>query len=547
MADIQVGIHESAITSLFQDIFWDVVAVLAVSLLVALELLLFFLAMQIKSPFLGIINIVNRIRKGDFTTRYQGQIGGEVGDACRSVDVTVRRVNERFHDLELESEEIRASQIDKGVVAKIDSLMNRIKQDYRFSLPGKEQELTHENAQRIRVPLFIFMFSEELSRSFIPLFASTIYKEDPTYSLSTDLAIGLPITIFMAVVAIMTPVAGGLTDRFGARRVFVAGALLATLGYALTVVSYDFLGFLASRSVSALGYGLVFIASQGYIAEATQAKTRARNMTIFVGAVLIAGVCGPAIGGILADRIGYRATFAISIAFSLISAFMAYRVLAQAEAKRAKVATNKMGVAGYGALLGNIQFMSITFLIAIPTKIVLAGIIFYLTPVFLWELGSSQSTIGRIMMIYGIVTVIFSPICAQYADRNDAHRTMVIAGGFMTALSCLAILTSNSTPAVLLAVAGIGLSHAMSLPNQLAIIQEIGEEQNLPRASVMSGYRLLERIGTVIGPIIVGLLLLTVDHQQTMAAMGVMVGLSTFAFLALMLSIKLRARKQETA
>ncbi len=533
IANLYVGIQEAVITSLFQDIFWDVLAVLAVSLLVALELLVFFMVVQVNAPVLSITTILDGIRRGDFTFRMMPKrIGGEVGDACRSVDLTVRRINERFHDLELESQEIRASQIDQKIIARIDSLMNRAKEKFNFSPPGEEKELQSVSAERIRAPLFVFMFSEELSRSVLPLFAGTVYKQHPFASLSADLAIGLPITIFMAVVALVTPLAGSLTDRYGARRIFVAGTILAVLGYGLTVLTYDFYGLIASRAVSAIGYGLVFIASQGYIADAAKPGARARNMAIFVGAVLIAGVCGPAIGGILADRIGFRATFAISILLGVISGLLAYRVLDKA-ADSQKTVHQDFGVRVYGKLLTDLRFIAITFFIAIPTKMVLAGVMFYLTPVYLFSLDNTASAIGRIMMIYGIVTVLLTPIFARYADQHSAHRKMAIGGGLMTALSCISILLFNTTPMVLVAVAGIGLSHAMSLSNQSALIQEIGESRGLARASVMSGFRLLERMGTVLGPILVGALLIRFDHQTVMAIIGVMVAIATFIYVLL--------------
>ena len=534
IANLYVGIREAVITSLFQDIFWDVLAVLAVSLLVALELLVFFMAVQVNAPVWSITTILDGIRRGDFTFRMMPKrIGGEVGDACRSVDLTVRRVNERFHDLELESQEIRASQIDQKIIARIDSQMRRAKEKFSFSKPGEEKELQSVSAERIRAPLFVFMFSEELSRSFLPLFAGTVYKQHPVASLSPDLAIGLPITIFMAVVALVTPLAGSLTDRYGARRIFVAGTMLAVLGYGFTVLTYDFYSLIASRAVSAIGYGLVFIASQGYIADAAKPGARARNMAIFVGAVLIAGVCGPAIGGILADRIGFRATFAISILLGIISALLAYRVLDKAPADHQKTHHQDFGVRVYGKLLTDMRFIAVTFFIAIPTKMVLAGVMFYLTPVYLFSLDNSASAIGRIMMIYGIVTVLLTPIFARYADQHSAHRKMAIGGGLMTALSCISILLFDTTPMVLVAVAGIGLSHAMSLSNQTALIQEIGESRGLARASVMSGFRLLERMGTVLGPILVGALLIRFDYQTVMAIIGVIVAIATFIYVIL--------------
>ena len=91
------------------------------------------------------------------------------------------------------------------------------------------------------------MFSEEMSRSFLPLLAGQLFESQNTFQISSEIALGIPITLFMLVVAIVTPGAGTLTDRYGPRRIFVIGALLAVTGYALTIFTGSYLGFLAAR------------------------------------------------------------------------------------------------------------------------------------------------------------------------------------------------------------------------------------------------------------------------------------------------------------
>ena len=534
-AFVDVGVHSSSLTALFQDVLWDVLAVFAVSLLVALELLIFFMAVQVNGAVWNINTILNRIRDGDFTLRPAGGRSGEVGDASQSVDLTVRRVNERFHDLELESQEIRASQIDKKLVARIDRAMNRVRKKFSFSEPGTEARLQQVDAARIRAPLFLFMFSEEMSRSFLPLLAGQLFERQNTFQISSEIALGIPITLFMLVVAIVTPGAGTLTDRYGPRRIFVVGALLAVIGYALTIFTGSYLGFLAARAVSAVGYGLVFISAQGYISASGSGAGKARDMSIFVLAVLIAGICGPAIGGLLADRVGYQLTFAVSVILGLISAYMAFRVLEKRRATDTELASKALGFAGYMRLFADRHFASVTMLIAVPTKVILAGVIFYLVPVYLFSLENSQSAIGRIMMVYGIAVVLLTPIFARYADKTGTHRELVAGGGLITMLACLLGLLVESTPMILFAIGCVGIAHAMSIAPQLALVQEVGEQRNLGKASTMSGFRLLERLGTVMDPLLVGLLLTHFDYKTTMAIVGVLVGASAAAYYLLSL------------
>ena len=52
---------------------------------------------------------------------------------------------------------------------------------------------------------------------------------------------------------------------------------------------------------------MVFVAAQGYVLDRTGTQNRAQGFALFIGAIMVATVCGPSIGGILADNIGFRA------------------------------------------------------------------------------------------------------------------------------------------------------------------------------------------------------------------------------------------------
>ena len=50
-------------------------------------------------------------------------------------------------------------------------------------------------------------------------------------------------------------------------------------------------------------------------------------MTVFVGGVFVATICGLSIGGIFADRIGFEATFLISTGLAAVSGLLVYVML----------------------------------------------------------------------------------------------------------------------------------------------------------------------------------------------------------------------------
>src|SRR5205823_6971910 len=84
------------------------------------------------------------------------------------------------------------------------------------------------------------------------------------------------------------------------------------------------IGLTSARAVSALGFSLVFVSAQGFVIDSTDVRQRSSGMAMFISAILVAGLCGPPIGGILADRLGIPATFVIAGLFAAASFVLAF-------------------------------------------------------------------------------------------------------------------------------------------------------------------------------------------------------------------------------
>lgn len=515
---LHVGVAKTFVQSELEEILYDVLTVLLVSMLVTLELLLLFVVVRISMPIRHVTQVMQRVTAGDFTRRITLRSNDEIGRFCRAFDQLVRRVNEQFYELVQEAEETKAGQIDRTIVQRIDNLVEKVRSKFQFSEPGLERTEQSASALRVRAPLFLFMFSEELSRSFLPLYVRELYS--PIDGISVDLVVGLPITLFMAVVAIMTPFAGVWADRFGPKRLFLLGTIPAMIGYLGACLAQGLTDFLVWRALSAVGYGLIFIAAQSYIGRKTDNNNRAQGMGTFVGAVAAAGICGPSIGGILADRVGYRATFLIAMFLAIIAAFVVYSMLD--EEKRNSDKPARASFNDVMALLSDRTFFATTVFAAIPTKLLLSGFLFYLAPLYLFELGNSQSAIGRIMMVYGLVTIALTPLISRAADFKGRYSLFVALGGFVAGGGCLAILTVEDSWTVLAAIALMGFGHAAIMAPQLAAIQQIGASgrTGIGQATVVSAFRLLERLGTILGPVVAGILVTSLGYQHAVAAMG---------------------------
>ena len=124
----------------------------------------------------------------------------------------------------------------------------------------------------------------------------------------------------MTMVLVAIPVAGALSDRFPPRMMFLAGMVPSVIGHVGAAFSTSVGEALFWWTLAGLGYGVIFISAQAYVAHHTESTSRAVGMSGFLGAVFAAFVCGPAIGGILADRLGYGQTLLVAAALAAFAA-----------------------------------------------------------------------------------------------------------------------------------------------------------------------------------------------------------------------------------
>lgn len=521
---LHVGVSGDYVRGRLSEVLFDVGTVILVSLLVAIEFLLFFVTVRVAAPLDRIETVLRRATRGGFADRLVLRSRDEIGRLANAANRALRSLRQRYDDFRFEAREIKEAQIDADVSAKVQGVVDRVESQFDFK---KGEDVMMRSAMRIRIPLFLFMFSEELSRSFLPLFIERL--SPPSATLSTELLIGLPITLFMLAAAAMTPIGGAMADRYGAARVFLMGVAPAVIGYIGTVFAQGYYDLIAWRALSAVGYGLIFIAAQAWVAENTDEKNRAQGMAVFVGAVFAATICGPSIGGIAANRIGYEMTFLISAGLALISGMIVYGMLADSK-PRAGAAAPMTTRAAWTLMGRDPRLFAVTVFAAAPGKMMLSGFLFYLVPLYLAQLENSQSAIGRMMMLYGVATIALTPLAARFADRTGRHASVVGVGGLIAGLGCIfgAVAVSGSasvdaaTTGVVAAIIALGVGHALCFTSQLALVQRAaaarGEE--IGQASVIGAYRLIERLGTVLGPIIAGGFATALGYQNAMIGVG---------------------------
>ncbi|MCK4744252.1 MAG: MFS transporter [Sulfuriflexus sp.] len=521
---IHIGQAKGLIQSRLQDSLLDIITVIVVSILFSLELLYFLMVFTISTPVASLKKLLKNASDGDFSHAVEIESSDEIGLFTRYINNALFKLNDSYYLLTERINKLKFSLGEKKVSAAIGGYIDTASRINLFTPPECMDKVSAELTMYIRPALFLLIFSESLSLSFFPIFVYDLYE--PIYGLSREMVVGLPISIFMLIWALSLPSAGSWSDRVGRRKSFIIGALITTVGLVLTGLSQSIYDLLLWRSITAVGYGIVFITCQGYITDHTNLENRTRGMAMFLAGFFSGSLCGAAIGGILVGHIGYNSTFILSGVLSLAAAAFVARFIHEAKDEDKPDNIRKATFSDYIKVLSNSRFITLTLFSAVPAKIALTGFLYYTVPLYMSTLGTEQSSIGRIMMAYGIAMILLSPLVGKLADKTKRYTLLIIIGGVLSTLSLMILYFENSIVGVLMSMTLLGIAHAIGVPPQISLITEISKRDTseVGVGTAIGVFRLVERIGNVSGPIISGILITVYGYP------GAFVGIAAITF-----------------
>ncbi|MCP6058979.1 MFS transporter, partial [Klebsiella pneumoniae] len=144
----------------------------------------------------------------------------------------------------------------------------------------------------------------------------------------------------------------------------------------------------------------VFVSSQGHVVDFSAGAARSAALAVFVRAIMVASLCGPPIGGVIADRLGAPSAFMASSGLALVALVVALLTLPKT-VRRAGAAAG-IGLSDLKDAARAPGLMALLFGCAFPAKFLFAALCFLLVPLELQRLGYSSAAIGRFQMIYPI-------------------------------------------------------------------------------------------------------------------------------------------------
>jgi len=520
---IDIGIDEDFVRSQLDSIVYDNMVIFIVAVMVAFQIMTALFLYYVTGPIERLNLLINLQVQGNFRQYIKTRGGDSVGKVARYLSQSARDLNAHFRE---RRDQLKAASVE--VLRRLDNIGKR----YGLSRTESLSPLIRAKVSDIRIPLFLFAFAEELQKSFLPIFVRQLYQPNPW--LNESVVISLPIVVWLTVVGLAAPFSGQWSRRFGNRNIFLLGLIPSVIGFLGCSMAQTILQFVLWRGATALGYAMITIACQDYLLGKNVAGSRNVNIAVFVGIVITATMCGTAIGGILAARIGFQTTFLIAAGLMIFSGFAGFQMLSQDAGTEIEIAEKKTGgLSGVRMIFKNRRFLVFLFCIAIPTNILMAAYLWYLVPLYLFELGATTAEIGRTMMIYYLLIIAIGEAVSKKVNTINGLTLLVGLGSLLSGIGLVAFHQWYDFWAVVLSVAFLGLSHALIKAPQIALSLEIckAEVHTAGHNIVLASLRVLERLGSIIGLITGAVMIGYYGYQNTTGIAGISVCAASLIFI----------------
>ena len=325
--------------------------------------------------------------------------------------------------------------------------------------------------------------------------------------------------------SIMGPIWGFVADRHGRklmvqRAMFGGAIVLALMGMTQNV--YQLLGL---RILQGSITGTV-PASIAMISSVVPRNRLGSSLGLMQMAVFVGGSIGPYIGGIVADRYGYRIPFGVTAALLFTGGILVFfgakeRFVPPSKEERAASAPLRVLLRTplIMSLLGVFFTMNLSMSLVMP-----------IFPLFVEEIvGTPQkaaSETGVLLAVTGVAAAFSALMAGRLSDRVG-HKTMLFACTFLAALLSFPHFFAQSIAQLVFLRILFGLAAGGMVPAMNALVAN-----TVPRTNIGQAYGFTttaSALGWATGPAIGGLAASAFGYRWPFVIMG---GLLVFAALA---------------
>ncbi|TMP38359.1 MFS transporter [Pseudoalteromonas rubra] len=349
-------------------------------------------------------------------------------------------------------------------------------------------------------------------------------------TIAQDLGVSLPsagllVSLYALGVAVGAPVLTALTGRWRRKQVLLTLMALFIGGNLLAWQAPGYDSLIVARILTGLAHGVFFSIGSTIATSLVSKEKEASAIAIMFTGLTVALVTGVPLGTWIGQEFGWRATFLIVSLLGLVaffgSAFLLPGNLKQAEpaklSEQLKVLTQPrlllvyaMTAVGYGG-----TFVTFT----------------YLAPILEQVSGFAASSVGLIMLVYGVSVAVGNIWGGRLADRLGPVKALYIIFSALALVLFVFTWTAGSQIGAVFTVLLWGAFAFGNVPGLQVYVVQLAEKHTPNAVDVASGLNIAAfNIGIAIGSVVGGVVVEEMSLQDTPWVGG------TIVILALLLT-----------
>lgn len=298
--------------------------------------------------------------------------------------------------------------------------------------------------------------------------------------------------------------AGALVNRFGARKLLLAGAAAFSVGMLVCALVPSFAVFGAARLVVGVGLGAVLPTLTAYVAELSAPQRRSRNIGLMMAGYALGALLAPLLATVLLPVASWRWIYVIGAAPALVVLPIAARRLTESPVQRppSRPARELLGLRPLlvpGAIMATLLFWVMSF-----CGLLLVFAIGTWLPTIMqangYSLGSSLLQTAAMWLGAGLGMIAGGHI----GDKVGVKR-VVVAAFLVGALSLLGMSVQPPVGLLfaLMFASGLGFIGSQVLTNALVVTSYPDDLRGPGIGWALS----IGRLGAIVGPMLGGWIL----------------------------------------
>lgn len=225
--------------------------------------------------------------------------------------------------------------------------------------------------------------------------------------------------------AIVAPVWGAVSDRYGRRPMVIRSGIALTVIYILTAWVTNPYQLVGLRLLMGLLSGYI-PSSIALVGSSTPTAYVGTAMAVMSTATSVGGIVGPLLGGVSARLVGYPSTFVVAGVAVFFATVLVFGWVRETEFKPSNRRFNVLRDL-------SLAFTNRVFTLVLLTNMLSAFSIMTiepLLPLYVVQLGIPSSSAalatGIVFSILGLASILFAPLWGRLGDRSGFPRILAI-------------------------------------------------------------------------------------------------------------------------